>query len=140
MSNRVKQLETIQCEAKELFSRKNKDYGDAFANYGPIGVLVRIGDKLQRLQSITSSGITLVQDEKLRDSLIDLHNYAAMAIMLLDNPEVSELQVSELQVEGVKKNNVIKCSTCHKSASTDDTPAPYFVGKYYCCQACFNFV
>ena len=135
MSNRVKQLEDVQCEAKELFSRKNKDYGDAFANCGPIGVLVRIGDKIQRLQSISSSGITLVQDERLRDSLIDLHNYAAMAIMLLDNPEEPKLSV-----EKVKKKNVIKCSTCLKSASTDDTPAPYFVGKYYCCQACFNFV
>ena len=139
MSNRVKQLETIQCEAKELFSRKNKDYGDAFANYGPIGVLVRIGDKLQRLQSITSSGITLVQDEKLRDSLIDLHNYAAMAIMLLDNPEVSELQVSELQVEGVKKNNVITCNTCIKEASPNDAPTT-IAGRYYCCQACLDFV
>lgn len=135
MSNRVKQLETIQCEAKELFSKKNQDYGDAFANCGPIGVLVRIGDKIQRLQSISSSGITLVQDERLRDSLIDLHNYAAMAIMLLDNPEASKITK-----EATKKKNVIKCSTCHKSASTDDTPAPYFVGKYYCCQACFNFV
>ena len=87
MSNRIEQLETIQQEAKDLFLKKNQDYGDAFANCGPIGVLVRIGDKLQRLQSISSTGITLVQDEKLRDSLIDLHNYAAMAIMLLDNPE-----------------------------------------------------
>ena len=135
MSNRVKQLEAVQHEAKELFSKKNQDYGDAFANCGPIGVLVRIGDKIQRLQSISSSGITLVQDERLRDSLIDLHNYAAMAIMLLDNPEASKITK-----EATKKKNVITCSTCLKSASTDDTPAPYFVGKYYCCQACFNFV
>jgi hypothetical protein len=136
MSNRIEQLETIQQEAKDLFLKKNQDYGDAFANCGPIGVLVRIGDKLQRLQSISRSGITLVQDEKLRDSLIDLHNYAAMAIMLLDNPE----EQKNPKEATPKKKNVITCSTCLKGASTDDTPAPYFVGKYYCCQACFNFV
>ena len=134
MSSRVKQLETVQREAKELFSKKNKDYGDAFANYGPIGVLVRIGDKLQRHQSISSSGITLVKDEKLRDSLIDLHNYAAMAVMLLDNPEESKIPE-----EATNKNNVITCNTCIKEASADDTPTT-IAGRYYCCQACLDFV
>tara|TARA_B100000902_G_scaffold400020_1_gene474633 strand:- start:6296 stop:6763 length:468 start_codon:yes stop_codon:yes gene_type:complete len=82
--DRVQQLNVIQLEARHLFQRKNSDYGDAFATYGPVGVLVRIGDKIQRLQSIHKRGITLVQDEKMRDTLIDLHNYAAMAIMLID--------------------------------------------------------
>ena len=36
-------------EAFETFLRKNKDYGDAFATYGPVGVIVRIGDKIPRL-------------------------------------------------------------------------------------------
>ena len=84
--DRVSQLEKIQKEARDLFQKKNKDYGDAFSTYGPVGVLVRIGDKIQRLESISKSGITLIQDEKMRDTLIDLHNYAAMAIMLLDEP------------------------------------------------------
>ena len=84
MSQRVKQLENIQEEARILFEKKNADYGDAFANYGPVGVLIRIGDKISRLQNISKKGIQLVEDEKIRDTLIDLHNYAAMAIMLLD--------------------------------------------------------
>jgi hypothetical protein len=60
------------------------DYGDAFATYGPIGVIVRMGDKIQRLLSVTKKGVTLVDSESLRDTLIDLHNYSAMAIMLID--------------------------------------------------------
>ena len=43
-----------------------------------------MGDKIARLQSITNKGISLVNSESLRDTLIDLHNYSAMAIMLLD--------------------------------------------------------
>lgn len=82
--DRVKQLEEIQVEGKTLFEKKNKDYGDAFAEYGAIGVLVRIGDKIKRLQNITNTKITLVDDESLRDTLIDLHNYSAMAIMCID--------------------------------------------------------
>ena len=87
VSDRVEQLRRVQEEGLELFSRKNKDYGDAFAKYGCIGVLVRIQDKLARYQNITQTKISLVDDEKLRDTLIDLHNYSAMAIMLLDEKE-----------------------------------------------------
>jgi hypothetical protein len=85
--NRVEQMKKIQNEALELFTRKNADYGDAFANYGTIGVLMRIGDKLQRSMTITKNGVNLVEDEAIRDTLIDLHNYAAMALMLLDEKE-----------------------------------------------------
>ena len=81
---RIDQFSQVQSEAIELFKKKNQDYGDAFANYGTVGVLVRLGDKIARCQSISNKGINLVEDEKLRDTLIDLHNYAAMAIMLLD--------------------------------------------------------
>jgi len=82
--DRCDQLVKVQEEAKNLFIQKNKDYGDAFANYGPIGVIIRMEDKIQRLISVTSNGINLVQTESLRDTLIDLHNYSAMAVMLLD--------------------------------------------------------
>ena len=83
-ATRIQQLKLVQKEALDLFVLKNNDYGDAFATYGTIGILVRLGDKIHRLQSITSKGINLVEDEKLRDTLIDLHNYAAMGIMMLD--------------------------------------------------------
>lgn len=82
--DRKQQFTQVQKEGLELFLKKNKDYGDAFANYGPIGVLVRMGDKIQRLMSIEKTGITMVKSESLRDTLIDLHNYSAMAIMLMD--------------------------------------------------------
>ena len=81
---RVEQMKEIQNEALHLFARKNADYGDAFAEYGPVGVIVRLGDKIRRLHSISSAGVALVDSESLRDTLVDLHNYAAMAIMLLD--------------------------------------------------------
>jgi hypothetical protein len=84
MSDRVNQMSAVQSEALELFRKKNADYGDAFATYGPIGVIVRMGDKINRLVSINQNGVTLVDSESVRDTLIDLHNYAAMAVMLLD--------------------------------------------------------
>lgn len=82
--DRASQLSDIQSKCLELFIRKNADYGDAFAKYGLIGVLMRIEDKIQRCISITNNGINLVSDEGLRDTLLDLHNYSAMAVMLHD--------------------------------------------------------
>jgi len=82
--NRVEQMKNVQADALTLFTKKNADYGDAFAKYGVIGVLMRIEDKMQRAMSITKNGVNLVNDEGIRDTLLDLHNYAAMAIMLLD--------------------------------------------------------
>ena len=94
MTSRVEQMAKVQFEALALFDRKNTDYGDSFAKYGTIGVLIRMEDKLRRCVSITKNGVNLVDTESLRDTLIDLHNYAAMGITLLD--------------EGDKNNNIKK--------------------------------
>lgn len=91
MSERIRQLKDIQEEALTLFKQKNADYGDAFATYGAVGVIVRIGDKISRLSTISKNGIQLVEDEKIRDTLIDLHNYAAMAVMLLDEKDTKRI-------------------------------------------------
>lgn len=85
--SRVIQLKSIQKRALQLFEKKNADYGDAFATYGAVGVIVRMGDKISRLSSISNSNITLVNDESLKDTLMDLHNYSAMALMLLEEDE-----------------------------------------------------
>jgi hypothetical protein len=90
--DRIQQLETIQKECLELFRKKNQDYGDAFAKYGVIGVLMRIEDKIQRMMSITKTKVQLVNDESLKDTLMDLHNYAAMAAMLLDENQVTSIK------------------------------------------------
>ena len=88
--NRVEQMKEIQRTALELFAKKNADYGDAFAKFGVIGVLMRIEDKIQRSLSITMTGVALVNDENIRDTMLDLHNYAAMALMLLDEKQTNK--------------------------------------------------
>ena len=91
MATRAEQLACVQSEGLDLFIKKNKDYGDAFATYGAIGVIVRMGDKISRLTSLTKNSIQLVDTESLRDTLIDLHNYSAMAVMLMDENAVAKV-------------------------------------------------
>ena len=45
MENPGKKVEQIQVEALELYKRKNKQYGNAFAKYGTVGVMIRMGEK-----------------------------------------------------------------------------------------------
>ena len=109
--NRIKQMECVQREGLELFAKKNRDYSDSFANYGPVGVIVRMGDKINRLTSITKSGVTMVESESIRDTLIDLHNYAAMAIMLMDEkstkPDKEEPNMPKTITLGLPKNDSV---------------------------------
>lgn len=83
-TDRVAQLQAVQNEALSLFVRKHRDYADSFAQHGIVGIIVRIGDKLARCVQVGSSAVAVVSTETLRDTLIDLANYAAMGVALID--------------------------------------------------------
>ena len=102
----VDNFSKIQQEGLNLFIKKNHDYGESYKDYGLIGVLVRLGDKIKRLQNITNKGINLVNDESLRDTLIDLQNYSTMAIMLYDdNNDKNNNDISNNDISNNDKNN-----------------------------------
>ena len=48
-----------------------------FSKHGLIGILIRISEKIDRSVNITNNEITLIDNESMRDTLIDLHNYSA---------------------------------------------------------------
>ena len=78
----------ITKEMVDLYSRKNTDYGGSFdESLDEDGLLVskiRLKDKLNRFsQLINNEG--LVEDESLRDTLIDLANYSVMTLMWLND-------------------------------------------------------
>jgi len=74
----------------KLVQKKNKDYGsdvDPFANFQwfkELGFLVRISDKLMRAKQIIESGQISVKNESLKDTLMDLSNYANLLIAYLE--------------------------------------------------------
>lgn len=75
-------------ELTETYEKKNSDYGNSFENsldkHGLIAGIVRMDDKMSRLISLNSKKEHLVLDESLRDTLMDLANYAIMSVMWLD--------------------------------------------------------
>jgi len=79
-----KKLFRILNEAHNLFVKKNQDYGEENWRWAGLqGVLIRLGDKWYRLKNIVDSGRE-PNFESTRDTLIDIINYAAMGVILLD--------------------------------------------------------
>lgn len=85
--NYEQQFLKIQKKGFEIFQKKNKDYGNSFETYGPIGVIVRMGDKINRLMSVSKNKITMIEDEKIEDTLMDLQNYCTIALMIMKQKE-----------------------------------------------------
>uniref|UniRef100_A0A6C0H5N8 Nucleotide modification associated domain-containing protein n=1 Tax=viral metagenome TaxID=1070528 RepID=A0A6C0H5N8_9ZZZZ len=75
-------IKEIQNIGLELFKKKNNDYGDAFAKYGIIGIIIRMVDKINRILSLYKNECKCVE-ESMNDTLLDLHNYSAMGLMLI---------------------------------------------------------
>ena len=73
--------------AGNLLIRKHHDYGPknvAHSPGGPLnGLRVRMWDKVARINNLVDSKVN-PSNESLRDSFVDLLNYSAIAIMVLD--------------------------------------------------------
>jgi len=77
-------------KAYALMGKKNQDYtggGGVFANFEAAGIfgvhrvkgaLVRMTDKMQRINSFIENGILQVSDESVEDTLLDIINYAIL--------------------------------------------------------------
>ena len=85
MDQKVQLHKKICGELTTLFERKNHDYGDSFhqtfLEEGWPMVRSRLSDKLARVKALTRGDSQQVQDESLRDTLLDLANYAILAVM-----------------------------------------------------------
>lgn len=72
-----------------LYITKNNDYGDSvhktYEKYGLISFLVRMEDKLNRVSALVKGNDQLINDEKIEDTLLDLANYAIIAVLELKN-------------------------------------------------------
>lgn len=84
----VERHEDICKELNKLYEAKNRDYGDSFhetyEDFGLVMSAVRLGDKFRRFKTLVKNKDAAVKSESVRDTLIDLANYAIMTVMELD--------------------------------------------------------
>lgn len=79
--------EPYYMDALEVLIKKQSDYGPKNIALAPGGALnglrVRMHDKMSRINHLIDSGAT-PENESLRDSFLDMMNYSAIALMVLD--------------------------------------------------------
>lgn len=67
---------------KDLYARKNKDYGNAWQKhlykYGLRPFTMRVSEKIDRIDSIIDNGGAQVKDESILDTMLDIAAYAIM--------------------------------------------------------------
>ena len=84
----VEELAKIHASCRILGANKNKDYSgtlDPIGVTGLPGISTRLLDKVSRLSSLVQPNAEQkVKDESIRDTLMDMINYASYGIMLLD--------------------------------------------------------
>ena len=92
----ISDMWSVMDRAGNLLISKHHDYGPlniARSPGGPInGLRVRMWDKIARINNLVDSDVK-PSNESLRDSFMDLLNYSAIAMMVLDGnwPEVQAL-------------------------------------------------
>lgn len=68
----------------QIYEKKNADYGDSFSKtfeeFGLTASAIRINDKTERFKKLIKQDAQ-VQDESIKDTLLDLANYAVLTLM-----------------------------------------------------------
>lgn len=74
-----------------LYETKNRDYGDSFhesfVEEGMAMPRIRLGDKFRRFCTLSKGAKQLVEDESIKDTLLDLANYAIMTVLEIERME-----------------------------------------------------
>ena len=91
---KVERHEELCSYLNTLYAKKNHDYGDSFHEMfleeGWASARIRLTDKLKRFKQLTKNPDSQqIKDESVRDTLIDLANYALMSVMELDESTIT---------------------------------------------------
>lgn len=82
-------------EIHNTFKIKNADYGNSFGEqyeeHGLLSAVIRLDDKMRRLKQLLKQDAQ-VKGESIRDTVLDLSNYAIMTVMELDKENEKNVQ------------------------------------------------
>jgi hypothetical protein len=86
MKSQEERIAELCDELKALLIRKNRDYDDSFskqfAKYGVLSGLIRLDDKMSRLDNLVNGGKDTV-GESVEDTLLDAAGYAVLTLVEL---------------------------------------------------------
>jgi hypothetical protein len=87
-------MREVYKELETIYTTKNADYGDSFGasirEWGLIAAVVRMDDKMRRLKSLMTKEAKV--HETIRDTLLDLANYAIMTVEAIDRKDDEKME------------------------------------------------
>lgn len=105
-----------------VFAAKRHDYGPTseytFKKFGLMSMVIRMSDKLGRLENIALKNDILVTDEKAEDTLLDLANYALITILEMKKIELEsthEVREYDCERRGVYSEPNERCDLVESS-------------------------
>lgn len=88
-NNNVSRFDEILQEMRELYEKKNSDYGNSFnetiQEFGFVPAVARINDKVKRMKNIVKGQEMNVKGETFRDALLDTSVYCVLTLMEIEN-------------------------------------------------------
>ena len=93
LEENVQRFMDITTNMAKTYAAKNHDYGNSFEQscnkFGIIAAIVRMGDKMNRLESLAVKKAE-VKDKSIKDTLLDLATYSIMTLMWLNQQPKEE--------------------------------------------------
>lgn len=93
LAESVEKFTEITSNMAKTYAAKNHDYDNSFEQsldkFGLVASVVRLGDKMNRIESLTKKEAQ-VKDESIKDTLLDMANYAIMTVMWMDKSQVND--------------------------------------------------
>lgn len=127
--NKKERHANLCAELNMLYSKKNDDYGDSFHDTfleeGLAASRIRLSDKLNRFKQLSKAKNAegKVKDESIRDTLIDLANYALMTILEIDGIEnTNEVIESDESSDANETKNIDEISYKNYHEKVDHNP------------------
>lgn len=78
---KIKSIDIPKTKLLETLIRKQRDYGHHnIAKYGRKGLIIRVHDKIARLENLTGQQIEAA-NEPIEDTILDIAGYSAIGIM-----------------------------------------------------------
>lgn len=84
MTDTEKQFREVAATCRSLFEKKLKDYGPAWRILRPESLTDQIFIKANRIRSIETKGVALVQDEDIKSCFIAIVNYGIIGLIQLE--------------------------------------------------------
>ena len=127
-NEKLKRLKEIHQQEEVLYAERNEKYGDSFAKtfqeYGEAVALIRLEDKLNRAKTLVSMGLKGSDGESLIDTLMDLSNYANMAIIELTATTEKTTEAPAPKAPKKKRNKKAEEETPTGGAETSREKGP----------------